>query len=67
MKCVCGYEYREGIIGAYPEEVWGLVMGDEEFLLLSYVRPLAGEHGGELFNVYACPKCGTIKLDVSEV
>jgi len=65
MKCVCGYEYREGMIGASPYgEVWGPVLGDEDFIFCSSMHV---EMLGQNIDVWACPKCGTIKLDVSGV
>jgi hypothetical protein len=68
MKCVCGYEYREGYIPEINKDGdskrWGIVMGNEDFLFLSYVQPVCGEHGGETYKVWACPKCGTIKIEV---
>ena len=49
--CVCGYEYCEPITEKGSEGI-----GDEEFILV--------EKREDEVPVIACPKCGTLKLDI---
>lgn len=67
MKCVCGYEHlREWQL----EE--GQTTGDKEFITLQHPviriedECFDGWHGSPLkdVDIYACPKCGTLKIEV---
>lgn len=64
MKCfACGYEYEIDYKGGIGE----ITKGNEEFILMD-------EHFHKEYNdfpynrecsIWACPKCGTLKIDVS--
>ena len=59
MKCVCGYEEKDG---------------DEEFIEITLVTSeqfYTNANGDEVDRngtqeAYACPKCGTLKIEVKK-
>lgn len=65
MKCVCGYERLER---------WqtddGVAVGNKKFINLDFgrypVMQLDDDYGYASIQptVYACPKCGTLKIDL---
>lgn len=62
MKCLCGYEKIEKWNSEDGEEV-----GDEKFILVNFgLYPQVRRDYFEDYKieVYACPKCGTLKIDV---
>jgi len=62
MKCICGYEHENGI-GEDGE--WNdFLKGDEEFINIEnrFQRYIKGVNEYREVYLYACPKCGTIKM-----
>lgn len=63
MKCVCGYEHEE----AYRTND-GVEIGDEKFIYVDFGRypTIQNKHNyrDESVDIYACPKCGTLKIDI---
>jgi len=63
MKCVCGYKY-------YFDTETGKTVGDKDFIMLEEVnakRSVTNGYGYEYLSnatIYACPKCGTLKLNL---
>jgi hypothetical protein len=66
MKCVCGYEhetqwnkeqkYNETIVGDESFKICESQLSfkdDEDYFVPSSMR-----------SIYACPKCGTLKIDI---
>jgi hypothetical protein len=53
MKCVCGYEIKDGIDKLQEP----FIVSDND---LNGVLIL----GNKTYKVYACPKCGTLKIDL---
>lgn len=68
MKCACGYECEISWENKYREFV--KVKGDEEFIetkIQCYINPdwaLGYSSRTEERTVYACPKCGTLKINI---
>lgn len=73
MKCVCGYEYetkleeaRETMFGMHRDTT--IVKGDIPFKQIK----VGGDKDNPYFYIkdeaqpklYACPKCGTLKIEV---
>lgn len=56
MKCICQYER----FFDFDRDKW---IGDEEFIFIQKVVIYNG-FKDENKEVYACPKCGTLKLDI---
>ena len=67
MKCaVCKYEFEEGIGN---KNDWVVLKGDDEFINIEghFTRIKRYEYKPderEKVNLYACPKCGTVKIDI---
>lgn len=63
MKCVCGYKH-------YFDVETGKTIGDKEFIILEEVnakRNVISNCGFDYLanaTLYACPKCGTLKLNL---
>lgn len=67
MKCICGYE---------KVEHWrtddGIGIGDEDFITIDcFGKPFETSKRKNNWNgdcettyLYACPKCGTVKMDI---
>ena len=63
MKCVCGYEYIREPTPSNPKK------GDEPFIVLKdlnggyaeFQRYVRHFHEYEKYQLYMCPKCGTIR------
>ena len=70
MKCVCGYEQLDDWeLKNRLEEDPNFVNGDEEFKgsqlpvrIQMYTAGYRGYTGIEDKTLYACPKCGTVKI-----
>lgn len=72
MKCVCGYEYEY----EYKENHSGIVVikGDNPFFQLTLSNNIKVVYqsgyrdyysdGFSETTLYACPKCGTVKIDI---
>lgn len=68
MKCICGYEYE------YDYRERQVVKGDKSFIQLilsnkitvSYLSDYRDYYsdGFSETTLYACPKCGTVKIDI---
>jgi rubredoxin len=56
LRCVCGYVYLE----EWAREE-GHVSGEEPFVYLRVMWHPDADHD-ERAEVYACPKCGTLKV-----
>ncbi|MCK4828476.1 hypothetical protein KA005_72770 [bacterium] len=72
MKCLCGYERIEGWdLQNKKEETPNYVNGDSEFKRSEF--PIRVKmHDGDYHSsgigdnyLYACPKCGAVKLNLS--
>lgn len=71
MKCVCGYEYDEEWNS--EERRYVVILGDKPFIRLYtsndikvYYKRRSDyySNGEEEVSLYACPKCGTVKVDI---
>jgi rubredoxin len=61
MKCTaCQYEYEEEIQG----QQLVITKGDEPFIWLGRVVGVTDNTNSRSYNQGACPKCGTIKLEL---
>lgn len=66
MKCACGYECEITYKNKYEE----FIKGDEQFIetkIQCYIIPnWASSYSSrtEEKTVYACPKCGTLKINI---
>lgn len=56
MKCVCGYE--KGFDFKNNKDV-----GDEDFIYVQKIPIHTEWDGDKIKSIFACPKCGTLKLD----
>lgn len=64
MKCVCGYEYSEGLD---DNANWGVLAGDKKFLVIKgafLLQPTASWEDEYNVPLFACPKCGTVKINI---
>ena len=61
MKCVCGYEHDT----SWDDDGNMKDIGDEEFIYISghglYIQG-SGYYGDKKVELYACPKCKTLKI-----
>lgn len=59
MKCVCGYEHERGLDnkGNLQENL----VGDKPFKRI-YINSRFTDIRDNEFYIYACPKCGTLKI-----
>jgi len=64
MKCVCGYEHRHGEWDPETQKVIHESDGEKfTYIKGTFLVENTGWHGGTReVSLYACPKCGTIKL-----
>jgi hypothetical protein len=56
MKCVCGYE-------RIKEDAQGKGVGSLNFIHLGTVTGVT-ERESNFYEKYACPKCGTLKIEL---
>ncbi len=65
MKCVCGYERLQSWQGPTDKEI-----GEDDFILLETAvikrekEYSCGYDDKEEVYLYACPKCGTVKIEL---
>ena len=71
MKCTCGYEYEEEDIDYSDGSIVLPQVGDEPFLKCESVyfafptfNKFNERTGSNVSSIYACPKCGTVKVDI---
>lgn len=70
MKCVCGYERisSDYELDERLEEDFDFKNGDEDFIALNITATYESE--GIYYtnikeaHIYACPKCGTLKMNI---
>ncbi|MDR1176923.1 MAG: hypothetical protein LBK83_15795 [Treponema sp.] len=60
MKCICGYEGEGARIFVGKE----LTTDFEQYGI--YATGRAANCDGDLVKLYACPKCGTVKVDFDD-
>ena len=60
MKCVCGYEYEE--VRYQHDEDNIRVKGDEDFIRIKV--NFESERLDYRKDIFVCPKCGTLKIDI---
>lgn len=64
MKCVCGYEECAGIRFDRNE---GYIQGFiESKFVIKYEKDINSSFYIKEEPVYICPKCGTLKIDITE-
>jgi hypothetical protein len=56
MKCVCGYEK------GYNDDME--IIGDEDFIKLNLITTIKKDWEDRVVDIYCCPKCKTLKLDI---
>jgi len=65
-KCTaCGYEHEEE--WDTKAKVYTTTIGDEKFLAIETMARIKPEHSWDHSRdcyMYACPKCGTVKVEV---
>lgn len=61
MKCVCGYEYEE----TWNENGHEILIGDEAFIGLDCHITMRQNLQDKKVNLYACPKCKTVQVDIN--
>lgn len=68
MKCVCGYEYEDKWNPAGRN--YDILKGDEEFIRVEGSFTISRNdwchdwcHRTVAVSLYACPKCGTIRME----
>lgn len=72
MKCVCGYEHLEDWeLENKLEDEPDFKNGDEEFIRSKQGFPFQinsynwyDTDGQEMKSIFACPKCGTLKISL---
>ncbi len=70
MKCICGYtHYQEWQIQDMNEDKVEFVQGEEPFLRSSNYHVFDNQklsyHETKIERaIYACPKCGTLKIEI---
>lgn len=65
MKCICGYENKDGFVnGEWVKNI----IGDEEFIKIegSTFKKSIGIFETKEIYLYACPKCGTVKIKIDD-
>lgn len=59
MKCICGYEIIEDIkVLQNPFKVIHVYVHDSQYMGVFHTD-------GKQTELYACPKCGTVKMDIT--
>jgi len=77
MRCICEYEYEtEWKPNPYNKKGLGkeiVIKGNKPFKKLEIIakQNITHNYGSDTFehrdtSIYACPKCGTLKLDIGE-
>lgn len=61
MKCACGYEKGTKTVFNINRLKFEIEYGDFDFIKMKSVE---SENGKFEYDTYACPKCGTVKIDV---
>lgn len=60
MKCLCGYEFGEYETSTSSEKPsWIPIIGSDTYFQVQ-VKP--GSFRRNNISLYACPKCGTVKM-----
>lgn len=65
MKCLCGYENITDYDEIEERTALDLDFKNGEFLFLRSHLTFIDIHG-KSHNLYACPKCGTVKIEIEE-
>lgn len=68
MKCVCGYIYEDEYIKRENKPGFDriVIKGDREFIHISGSFTIASDRyysSVKQVELYACPKCGTIRME----
>lgn len=66
MKCaVCNYEYEEEYVNENGRKFYKPTIGDDEFIKINGSFTIEGDWYGTIqeVNMYACPKCGTVRME----
>ena len=66
MKCICGYEHKQEFVNENGVHYYKTTVGDNKFIKIKGTFLLQKEYDYapdaiEEIDLYACPKCGTIK------
>lgn len=64
MKCVCGYEYEDKWNPAGKK--YDIIKGDKKFVRIDGFFTIGQNdyyHRTVAVGLYACPKCGTIRME----
>jgi hypothetical protein len=71
MQCVCGYaHYNDWEINNMIQDETPYEQGYSEFLMMTAVQTFDNKNNNyytsslDTYTVYACPKCGTLKINV---
>lgn len=61
MKCACGYIYKQGFD---DDGDFKVLEGGKPFIDVNLTATISQDYPHYITNIYACPKCGTLKIEI---